>query len=417
MPEQTSQAPAGAKPEEFASHMKIAIQLRAAVLAMLVAVSLAPVTALAADVIGYVQFAIGDAKLADGSTLKKDDPVLVGESIITGANGHVHIRFIDDAFVSVRPNSRLVVEQYVYDAQDSANNRVRFTLSQGVARLITGKAGQAAKDNFRLNTPVAAIGIRGTDFQVQAKDALTRVAVQQGAVVVSPFTGDCSQSALGPCGGSTARELAGSLTGKYLEVKGAGEPVLVTPPNGRLPFELPRPEEPKVSLGGDNAKGAALPEGMSGSTNLMWGRWSAQSTAPAGYEMIGHNDALVLFRTVESMALPTTGFVQFQLQQGEAYGRRGGGGYEPASVSAGSFSVNFDKMKYATSFVWQFDGEQRNMHSKGSISDSGRMVADRSQSNIALSGALNGNGDEAAYIFFKNINNDLKAYGILRWAR
>lgn len=398
--------------------MNIAVTLRSAALSIMIASALvAPVGALAADIVGHILFAIGDARLADGTALKKDDPVVAGESIVTGTNGHVHIRFIDDAFVSVRPNSRLVVEQYVYDPLSPANNRVRFMLAEGVARLITGKAGQAAKDNFRLNTPVAAIGIRGTDFQVQAKDALTRVAVQQGAVVISPFSGDCAQGALGPCGGNSARELAGSLSGKYLEVKGAGAPVLVTPPNGRLPFELPRPEEPKVNLGNDSQKAAALPEGMSGSTNLMWGRWSAQSTAPSGYEMIGHNDALVLFRTVESMALPTTGFVQFQLQQGEAYGRRGGGGYEPASVSAGSFSVNFDKMKYATSFVWQFDGEQRYLHSKGSVSDSGRMVADRSASNVALSGALNGSGDEAAYIFFKNINNDLKAYGILRWTR
>lgn len=417
MPAETSQTPVGVKPEEFASLMKTAHHLRITALAILLAGTALASVASAAEAIGHVLFAIGDARLADGTALKKDAPVQVGEDIVTGANGHVHIRFIDDAFVSVRPNSRLAVEQYVYDTRSPVNNRVRFTLSQGVARLITGKAGQAAKDNFRLNTPVAAIGIRGTDFQVQAKDALTRVAVQQGAVVVSPFSGDCAAAALGPCGGSTARELTGSLTGKYLEVKGAGEPVLVTPPNGRLPFDLPRPEEPGVNLGKDNAKAAALPEGMSGSTQLMWGRWNAQSAAPSGYEMIGHNDALVLFRTIETMALPTTGFVQFQLQQGEAYGRRGGVGYEPASVSAGSFSVNFDKMKYATSFLWEFDGEQRYLRSKGGISDSGRMVADRAGSNIALSGALNGNGDEAAYIFFKNINNDLKAYGILRWTR
>jgi len=140
-------------------------------------------------------------------------------------------------------------------------------------------------------------------------------------------------------------------------------------------------------------------------------------TAPAGYETVGYNDALVLFRTVETASLPTTGFVSFRMQESESYGRHSGGGYEPASVSAGTFSVNFDKMKYATSFLWQFDGKEHYMYSKGGISDTGRMSADRDASNLALSGALNGSGDEAAYIYFKNISNELKAYGILRWAR
>lgn len=376
------------------------------------------VRAAGADPVGRVLFAIGDARSSGTSApLKKGDAVLAGQSISTGANGHVHIRFIDEAFVSVRPNSELRVEQYDYDPRDARNNQVRFQLVQGVARLITGKAGQAAKDNFRLNTPVAAIGIRGTDFLVQANDQTTRVAVQQGAVVVAPFSDDCLKTSLGPCGGANARQLDGSLTGKYLEVKGSNAPSVIIPSGGKLPFELPRPEEPKVNLGSDTSKTAALPEGMSGSPSLMWGRWSGQNSAPAGYELVGYNDALVLFRTVEEAALPKTGFVSFQMQQSEAYGRNSSGGYQPATVSAGNFSVNFDKMKYATSFVWKFDGQENVLYSKGSISDTGRMLADRNASNLSLSGALNGQGDEAAYIYFKNISNDLKAYGILRWAR
>ena len=42
--------------------------------------------------------------------------ISVGDEIETRANGHVHIRFIDDALVSVRPNSRLSIERYDFDA-------------------------------------------------------------------------------------------------------------------------------------------------------------------------------------------------------------------------------------------------------------------------------------------------------------
>lgn len=368
--------------------------------------------------VGRVLFSIGAVSVTTSTTpLKKGDAIFVGQTISTGANGHVHIRFIDDAFVSVRPNARLTIEQYDYDSQNPLNNRVRFELTQGVARLITGKAGQAAKENFRLNTPVAAIGIRGTDFLVQAKPALTRVAVQQGAIIIAPFSDDCAKSAAGPCGGADARELLGSLAGKYLEVKGAATPILVMPPNGRMPFELPRPEEPKVNVNGTSIKSAALPEGMSGSTKLMWGRWSGHADAPVGYEVVGHNDALVLFRSIEISRLPTTGFVSFQMQQSEAYGRRSTSGYEAAAVPAATFSVNFEKMSYATGFSWKFDGREHYFYSKGSISEAGRLEADREASNVAISGALNATGDEAAYVYFKNISSDLKAYGILRWER
>lgn len=376
------------------------------------------VRAAGVESVGQVLFSIGTVNLSDNTKpLKKGDAIFVGQSISTGANGHVHIRFIDDAFVSVRPNAKLTVEQYNYDPRNPSGNRVRFELSQGVARLITGKAGQAAKENFRLNTPVAAIGIRGTDFLVQAKPGLTRVAVQQGAVVIAPFSDDCARSAAGPCGGASARELLGSLASNYLEVKGAAAPVLVMPPNGRMPFELPRPEEPKVNVNGAGLKTAALPEGMSGSTNLMWGRWSGHTNAPVGYELVGYNDALVLFRNIEISRLPTTGFVSFQMQQSEAYGRQSTSGYEPAAVPAGTFSVNFEKMSYATGFAWKFDGREHYFYSKGSISETGRLEANRQSSNVAISGALNATGDEAAYVYFKNINSDLKAYGILRWAR
>lgn len=398
--------------------MSVAVPLRIQLLAtVLLACLLLSPAVRAADAVGRVLFAIGDARLANGPALKKNDAIAPGQTIVTGANGHVHIRFIDDAFVSVRPNSSLTVAQYVYDQQNAAANRVRFELNQGVARLISGKAGQSAKDNFRVNTPVAAIGIRGTDFLVQAKDALTRVAVQQGAIVVSPFGDACSRAALGPCGGDSARELVGSLTGNYLEVKGTAAPSLVTPPNGRLPFELPRPEEPKVNLNGDGAASASLPEGMNGSPSLMWGRWSGRASAPAGYELIGQNEALVLFRAIESARLPTTGFVSFQMQESQAFGRTADRGYQPADVSSASFSVNFDKMRYSTSFRWEFDGQDHVMYSKGGIGSTGRLSPDRANSNVALSGALSNNGDEAAYIYFKNISSDLKAYGILRWAR
>ena len=106
--------------------MKTLASLSRVALALVIATAgLLPTLSLAAEPVGRVLFAIGDAKLANGGAIKKDDTLQVGQTIITGANGHVHIRFVDDAFVSVRPNSSLSIEQYVYDRSEEHTSELQ----------------------------------------------------------------------------------------------------------------------------------------------------------------------------------------------------------------------------------------------------------------------------------------------------
>ncbi len=367
--------------------------------------------------IGEVIFTVGEAKVQGASApLKRGDTLEIGQTLMTGSSGHVHIRFIDQAFVSVRPDSALKIEQYVYDQATPENSQVKFNLSKGTSRLITGKAGQANKQGFRLNTPVAAIGIRGTDFIVQTVSDVTRVMVQQGGVRVSPFNQDCNTQALGPCGGSQARDLAGNLTDAFLEVRDQGATQLVQG-QGRKLFALPHPEEPGVKRSGDDKQTAALPAGMHGTQQLMWGRWVTNAMTPSGYELIGQNDAFVLYRSLDQMNLPSMGFVNFQLKDAQAFGREGRGGYEDASIAKESFSVNFEKMLYATKFNWQFNDTKATLYSRGNITETGRLSADRANSNMSISGALGATGDDAAYLFSKKLSNDVNAYGLINWQK
>ncbi len=389
--------------------MKISALIRTCAAVALFA--LAPAISTAAEAVGRVLFAIGDARLAtDGTRLKKDDPITLGQAIVTGSNGHVHIRFVDDAFVSVRPNSRLEVEQYVYDEREPKNNRVRFSLAQGVARLITGKAGQAAKDNFRLNTPVAAIGIRGTDFLVQAKDALTRVAVQQGAIVIAPFSNDCARDAFGPCSSGLSAQLAGTLSGRYLEVTPDSKPILQTlvPGQSKDMFGFPRPEEPKV-----NTPSGRVMSAEAGSP-LHWGRWSDQATAPAGYELLGKNEALVLYRTEGAVNLPQSGTISFSPIETIGYARASDGTLKPADIVSPTLSVNFNSHTYNTAFTWAGEDRSMRLRSSGSISDTGRFIADRGASNVTISGGFERSGEEAAYVFMRRLAGD-DAYGLVRF--
>jgi hypothetical protein len=173
-------------------------------------------------VVGSVSLVLGKAFLIQGTgreIIKKGAPVSVGDKVYTEQNGHVHIRFIDNALVSVRPQSTLLIERYEYNALRPEASTVKFDLTEGVVRSISGGAASAAKNRFRLNTPVAAIGVRGTDFVVNANALSTKALVNEGVIVVAPFSSFCSAAGLGPCA-DNAVELAGDSF-QVLEISGS----------------------------------------------------------------------------------------------------------------------------------------------------------------------------------------------------
>ena len=135
----------------------------------------AGVAAMGTSAVGQVSLLIGQVKVMrkDGAVepLRRGMAVHVGDRVETSANGHVHLRFVDNAALSVRPDSVLEIQAYQFDASRPELSEVRLQVDQGMARSISGRATEVDKNRFRLNTPVAAIGVRGTDFIVQASDA------------------------------------------------------------------------------------------------------------------------------------------------------------------------------------------------------------------------------------------------------
>ncbi|MHB1121613.1 MAG: FecR family protein [Ramlibacter sp.] len=175
-----------------------------------------------ADAVPAAQRPVGEVTMSVGPVtrttaqglpemVRRGTPILPGDRLDTADGGHLHIRFIDGALVSIRPGSRMLVEDYKYDPQRVSASLVRFKLEYGVARAISGAAAEGARERFRLNTPLVAIGVRGTDFVVRAGELTTRAAVNQGAIVMAPFGADCTAQALGPCGSSSAKLLSADM--------------------------------------------------------------------------------------------------------------------------------------------------------------------------------------------------------------
>jgi hypothetical protein len=183
--------------------------------------------------VGEVVFVIGTPRVVnaqgDMRPVVRGTPVHVADRLETGEGSHAMVRFMDGANVSVRPNSRLAVEVYRYDPSAPKNSTVKLQLEEGIARSITGKAGEAAKDRFRLNTPLAAIGVKGTDFIVSAEADHVRVAVQSGSVVVAPFSATCRADGLGPCATDTAKTLSDEMIGMVLEMRRSQKLALTKP--------------------------------------------------------------------------------------------------------------------------------------------------------------------------------------------
>lgn len=167
--------------------------------------------------IGEVSLVLGKAYLeafdGDRHRIQVGQPVRVSDQIITSANGHVHIRFVDDALISVRPDSHLEVVRYQYDPLNPDASAVKFNLIEGVTRSISGEAARAARERFRLNTPIAAIGVRGTDFVVSASPEMVRALVNEGVIVMAPYSEQCSADAFGPCADNAVE-----LTGESLQI-------------------------------------------------------------------------------------------------------------------------------------------------------------------------------------------------------
>jgi len=92
----------------------------------------------------------------------KGTSVEMNDSIKTQA-GKVGITFEDDTRVQVNENSRLVIDDFVYDPKTKAG-KLGAKIALGTVRYASGQIAKNSPQNVALNTPTATISVRGTDF-------------------------------------------------------------------------------------------------------------------------------------------------------------------------------------------------------------------------------------------------------------
>ena len=118
------------------------------------------------DEVGSIGQVKGSGVLERGKTVVIDGKVgaLVQsmDEAVT-ANGTMRIDFVDETRVELTEQSRLVIDEFVYDPANDLGS-IGLKASLGTVRYASGQIAKKYKQNVKIRTPSATIGVRGTDF-------------------------------------------------------------------------------------------------------------------------------------------------------------------------------------------------------------------------------------------------------------
>ena len=118
-------------------------------------------------------------------SLKRRSKVFSGDILKTGPKGSLQLRFVDKALMTIKASSEMDITNYLFQQDATAGNeQVLMKLVKGGFRTITGSIGRGDKDAYKVSTPAASIGIRGTNYEVQQESG--------GAFVMAVYSGGIS---------------------------------------------------------------------------------------------------------------------------------------------------------------------------------------------------------------------------------
>lgn len=377
-----------------------------------------------------------------------------GDSLQTGKDGYVYLKTVDKGFLILRPDSQASIVRYHVDSTNPDNTRIKLELKQGVARHISGEAVKAARQHFRFNTPVAAIGVRGTDFTVFTTAESSRVMVASGGVVVSGFGSGCTPDGQGPCSG---RELFAHQQQILQIQRGQELPSLINktgsaPPAGRgdepqarhsgasggssggtggSELNLQPVRSSELDALGSSALQQAKPAVPDPSPDIVWGRWRPVleqgvnidlTTLQATHRILAINNAYILMREYQGIPweTPLQGSAGFALRGGEALILNEKTGQQlPGSFSNAQLQVNFATARFDTSFnLSNAQGESWKLYAQGIVTRDGQLSGHSpfpNIANMAVQGAIN--NTSAAYLFQSRLDDNRTANGVTVWTK
>jgi len=403
--------------------------------------------ALAAEPVGQVLLVTGDAVRVDAAgerhALTDKAGVFEGDTLETESGALLQVKMVDRALVVVHGRSSLLIHTYRYNPDAPQENAARLDLLKGRARSVTGDLGESNHDAFRLNTPIAAIGIRGTDFETNTSEKRTRVRLNSGAIVIAPLGDNCPASALGPCAIDNSLLLTDELESPVAELRATdAAPRLIELPeydsdsqgsfDGQKEEEQINSENQAERLVDTVTRGpVANPQEPIKGALVQWGRWgsmpgvvggkSSQELREEGKEFVFRNDVFALFR--DGFVSLGQGQASFGLQA-YAAGVIDSGQYTPVLLSDGSLHINFNESTFDTSLTVASGaaaGTRLNaggtIDGQGMLGNVGRFRDEGSYGNMSVLGVVSDGGAQAGYLFTHTLNDSMSLQGATQWQR
>ena len=168
--------------------------------------------------------------------LKRSSKLFEGDTIETKEKSFAVIIFKDKGRVTLKEETEFKIEEHRYVADKPEENSAIFRLIKGGMRAFTGFIGKRNKEAYKVKTPTATIGIRGTGYDLVWSGACTG-------------GGSCGLSGSVWLGAIFARNEAGEfelLENQSFQIRLIDSPVLFTdtPPI----FNAPRPDQVDIDF-------------------------------------------------------------------------------------------------------------------------------------------------------------------------
>ncbi|SEQ08381.1 FecR family protein [Amphritea atlantica] len=173
----------------------------------------------AAEAVASVILSFGEnvAVAADGSerVLKRHSEVYANDLLKTGPGGRLQLRFSDNSRLALKAATEFRIAEYQFEQKKPEEGKALFQLLKGGMRTISGQIGKPNKENYRLETTVATIGIRGTHYGVEYTGEGIYCETIEGAIqVTSDHQTILVSAGEGAWWGSNGNVRKGSATGQ-----------------------------------------------------------------------------------------------------------------------------------------------------------------------------------------------------------
>ncbi len=116
--------------------------------------------------VGSISDVKGAAEIVSGggsADAAKGAAVHLNDELKTGADGYLQVTFRDDTVLTLAEDAHVVIDRYVFNPDQSVGELL-LTTTQGAFRFATGRLKELSNKDIQVSTPVADVGIWGTEF-------------------------------------------------------------------------------------------------------------------------------------------------------------------------------------------------------------------------------------------------------------